>query len=408
LVGDRPPGTFFIGLSSIHWREAWKYGERAYRYCQHDLGHAIAALSLSAAGQGWRLVLLDELSTDYVAALLGLVGQDQPDAEHPDCLLAVEPQGPTFSGWGLPSDAIGALAQGEFQRLDWRGEPNSLSPSYVDWPAIQTVAEAAWKGRRKPSSVEISYPGCDGQSWTQIAELSQTSEMQPAGVAPGDGATLRQIVRRRRSAVRMDGSTTISLPAFYRLLQRTLPLPGAFPFNALPWEPQVHLAIFVHLVDGLQPGLYLLVRHPREEERLRGALSAEFAWEKPVDCPPELSFSLLAAGDARGLAQQLSCQQSIAGMGCFSLGLLAAFEAPLRQYGPWFYPRLFWECGMIGQVLYLEAEAAGLRGTGIGCFFDDAVHQVLGLSGWEYQSLYHFAVGGSVDDPRLATLPAYP
>ena len=24
-------GSFLIGLSSIHWREAWKYGERAYR-----------------------------------------------------------------------------------------------------------------------------------------------------------------------------------------------------------------------------------------------------------------------------------------------------------------------------------------------------------------------------------------
>src|SRR5207249_547343 len=28
-----------VGLSSIVWREAWKYGERAYRYCHHDVGH---------------------------------------------------------------------------------------------------------------------------------------------------------------------------------------------------------------------------------------------------------------------------------------------------------------------------------------------------------------------------------
>jgi len=25
-----------VGISSIHWREAWKYGMRAWRYCQHD------------------------------------------------------------------------------------------------------------------------------------------------------------------------------------------------------------------------------------------------------------------------------------------------------------------------------------------------------------------------------------
>jgi hypothetical protein len=88
--------------------------------------------------------------------------------------------------------------------------------------------------------------------------------------------------------------------------------------------------------------------------------------------------------------------------------MIADFEGSLERFGPWFYPRLFWESGMIGQVLYLEAEAAGLRGTGIGCFFDDPVHQVLGLEGLSYQSLYHFTVGGPVQDARLTTLPAYP
>ena len=63
---------------------------------------------------------------------------------------------------------------------------------------------------------------------------------------------------------------------------------------------------------------------------------------------------------------------------------------------------------MIGQVLYLEAEAAGVRGTGIGCFFDDAVHEVFGLHGRAYQSLYHFTVGSPVEDTRLTTLPPYP
>lgn len=48
---------------------------------------------------------------------------------------------------------------------------------------------------------------------------------------------------------------------------------------------------------------------------------------------------------------------------------------------------------MLGQILYLEAEAAGVHGTGIGWFFDDAVHGVLGLNDLRWQSLYHFTVG---------------
>ena len=61
--------------------------------------------------------------------------------------------------------------------------------------------------------------------------------------------------------------------------------------------------------------------------------------------------------------------------------MIARFDEPLRERGDWFYRRLFWECGLIGQVLYLEAEAAGARATGIGCYYDDPVHEVLGLVG---------------------------
>jgi hypothetical protein len=57
--------------------------------------------------------------------------------------------------------------------------------------------------------------------------------------------------------------------------------------------------------------------------------------------------------------------------------------------------------------LYLEAEAAGVRATGIGCFFDDPVHQVMGFNDASFQSLYHFTTGGAVEDPRLTTLPPY-
>jgi hypothetical protein len=83
--------------------------------------------------------------------------------------------------------------------------------------------------------------------------------------------------------------------------------------------------------------------------------------------------------------------------------------ADLRNFdeGPWWYRRLHWEAGVLGQVLYMEAEAAGVRGTGIGCFFDDVVHETLGLGDGRFRDLYHFTVGGAVEDRRLATRPGY-
>ena len=87
--------------------------------------------------------------------------------------------------------------------------------------------------------------------------------------------------------------------------------------------------------------------------------------------------------------------------------MIADFDASLDRCGPSFYRHLFWESGVVGQVLYLEAEAAGVRGTGIGCFYDDGVHDVLGLTGHAFQSLYHFTVGSPIEDTRLTTEPGY-
>ena len=171
------------------------------------------------------------------------------------------------------------------------------------------------------------------------------------------------------------------------------------------WTPRVHLAIFVHRVEQVPPGLYLLMRDPQAFDRLRAACRPEFLWEVADDGLP---LRCLARGDARSLAARLSCDQDIAADGFFSLGMLADFDASLQTFGPSFYRHLFWETGMVGQALYLEAEAAGARATGIGCFYDDPVHDVLGLHGHAFQSLYHFTVGMPVDDARLTTEPGYP
>ena len=58
-------------LTTIYWRESWKYGARAFRYCMLDLGHALAAAGEAACCLGWTLSLQEELGTDDLARLLG-------------------------------------------------------------------------------------------------------------------------------------------------------------------------------------------------------------------------------------------------------------------------------------------------------------------------------------------------
>ena len=179
-------------------------------------------------------------------------------------------------------------------------------------------------------------------------------------------------------------------------------VPAGSPFDALDWPPHVHLALFVHRVEGLVPGVYAFLRDSDVLDEWRSAMRPEFLWEAVAE-----RLFLLLPTNVMWAANRVSCDQEIAADGFFSLGMIARVESALRDRGEWFYRRLFWECGMIGQVLYLEAEAAAGRGTGIGCFYDDAVHELLGLTGREWQSLYHFSMGVPVDDPRLTTEPGY-
>jgi len=119
-----------------------------------------------------------------------------------------------------------------------------------------------------------------------------------------------------------------------------------------------------------------------------------------------LPLYLLAPLDVRQFAATVSCQQDIAADSAFALAMLARFD-DIGPTQPWLYRQRFWEAGMLGQTLYLEAEAAGVQGTGIGCYFDDAVHRALGLDITHFQDLYHFTVGKAVVDARLGSEAAY-
>jgi hypothetical protein len=190
------------------------------------------------------------------------------------------------------------------------------------------------------------------------------------------------------------------------MLERLAPQAGA-PWDAWPGEARVHPIIFVHAVEGLEPGVYALPRRPEAAAALRAGLQANFAWRRVTAAPERLPLHQLHAGDVRGVSRTLNCRQAIGGDACFAVSLLGEFE-PLVGAEPWRYRRLHWEAGLLGHALYLEAECAGLRGTGVGCFFDDALHELVGLSGRRFQAIYHFTVGLPLADARITSHPPYP
>jgi len=402
LLAPFPAQSFLIGFTSIHWRESWKYGERAFRYCNHDVGHAIGTARIAAATLGWKMTLLEGVAQDTVASLLGTARtEDFVDAEreHPDCLAVVWASEDATRGEHLDIPLfVEEAVVTDLIRTVWHGKANKLSrENPVPWAIIDDVAAASWKGTtERQEAISSQQFKSDGASGTRYESLL-------AG----------QIIRQRRSAVSFDGTTSVTSAAFFHMLGRAMPagelsqIDRPMPWDVLPWKPAIHLLLFVHRVEGLPQGLYALVRDRGKLPLLQQSMNEELVWTPAPGCPDLLPLYWLLEGDAKKAAVQVSCHQDIAGDSAFSLGMIAEFEGRLREGGAWWYPRLFWEAGLLGQVLYLEAEAAGIRGTGIGCFFDDPMHEIVGIKGHSFQSLYHFTMGGPIEDGRLMTLPAY-
>jgi nitroreductase len=109
----------------------------------------------------------------------------------------------------------------------------------------------------------------------------------------------------------------------------------------------------------------------------------------------------LQAGDQRVAAAGLSLQQQLAGNSCVTFSMVADLERATGQWGDRGYRYCFFEAGAIGQRLYVAAEALGFQSTGIGAFFDDAVHAYLNLKPEDGQVIYHFASGYAVKDRRI-------
>jgi SagB-type dehydrogenase family enzyme len=251
----------------------------------------------------------------------------------------------------------GSTTAGEDRWLG--GEANELSDFTIRYPSIEEVHSTTKYIQYR--AVPRSAPAVSGTGGIALPP--------PIRSARRFGETVRQ----RRSALNFEGPPAISLDQLSALLAATARLSGAdFATSRF-----IQLYLYVHRVDGLEPGVY---RHWAQS----GALER------------------IRAGDQQVMAAGLSLQQSIAGNACVAFSMIADIDRAVRSHGDRGYRYVHFEAGAIGQRLYLAAEALGLNATGIGAFFDDEVNRYLQVLSDQEQVVYHFAVGHAVPDPRVS------
>ena len=332
-------------LTSIVWREAWKYGERAYRYCLHDIGHAWQALALSARAIGCHSSAAGHFLDDDVAGTLHLNRDEGP-------MLIV-----SLHGKSIP------VREADTGETVWfGGQANQLSTETVAYPLIDSIHFAT-----KQSSIESSGTSLAESTTTDFGQIKLTP---PASSTRSFG----EVTRMRRSALDfLGGKQSMSLAQLSAILAVTAqPLSADFAGTRF-----IQLFLYAHRVDGLQPGIYRYL-------------------------PERAGLEQIKSGDQRVAAAGLSLGQDLAGNACVAFSLIGDLDRAARTYGDRGYRYVHFEAGAIGQGLYLAAEALGLGATGIGAFYDDEVHRHLNLVPNQGQVVYHFAIGYPVPDPRVS------
>jgi SagB-type dehydrogenase family enzyme len=341
LIDTSAPLIFV--LTSIVWREAWKYRDRAYRYCLHDMGHAWQALTLAARSIGCESFALSNFSDDRVAE---------------SCLLSQDEWPMLIIGLGGPS--IPVTRPDPVETILLGGQPNRLSEEQTPYPLIERI-HAVTKLNREATVASLGQLKSSGRGEISLPLPVSTSR------------NFGDIVRTRRSALDFTGGgKPISLSQLATLLSSTKePLFADFATTRF-----VHLYLYVHRVEGLALGVYRYWPEHAELEKIK-------------------------EGDQRLTAAALSLGQDLAGNACLAFSMIGDFENAARNYGDRGYRYVHFEAGAIGQRMYLASEALGLRATGIGAFFDEEVNRYLRLTPELGQVVYHFAIGYPVPDPRL-------
>jgi len=367
---DKADNSYFVALSSIPWREMWKYGERCFRYVNLDLGHALKAVKVSAQTLGLSTSKIENLPLQELDQLIGLDQKERYHESEPEISQVLLHIGAETSSQNNLSQLITDLPK------QYQGVANLLSPSHHPWEAVDLAVKATQIDTQKLSTL-TSAP---------LNYTRKTSQKE-----------IKEVILKRRSAQAMDFARTRIMNAdFMQLLQSV--------HNSEDTHRQrVSFVLFVHDVADLENGLYFYLRNPEHKRVLKRLTRKDFLWEEVKD-----NLYLLEKGDFKAQAKFISCSQDIASDSAFSLGMITEFKEPIERYGAHEYKELYWECGEIGQQLYLEATALDLNATGIGCYLDDVMHRMLGLEDNTFQTMYHFTIGRAIQDTRVSMREPYP
>lgn len=333
-LDDKAIGEADVALvaTSVFWRSAWRYGERAYRRCLLDTGHVLGNFDIVAPRMGLATFAVGGFVDHEVAELIAI-------PEDKEGVLGV-----------FPIIEIGDFGQSEpgpSARASAEEEPRP------DGDAILGIHNASAIRREE---IEKATPGevIDELMPNPKYQFAEGVKLKPGGENLNDQVEIA-ILRRRSTRVltgepmKVTELADILAYAYRPDLNLEPPLrPRYFDTSLL------ETFVVVNSIEGIEPGVYYF-------------------------SPGFMELLAVRKGPVRKEIYHLCLGQELARDAAAVIIHTADLEEATKEYGSRAYRYLHMDAGHIGQRMNVAAVRGELGVSGIGGFFDDEVNELLGI-----------------------------
>ena len=341
-----------IVLTSVAWRNSWKYQVRSYRHWFWDGGVIAANLLATANSAGLRSSVVLGFEDEAVNRLLGLrTGQE--------AAIAICPV-------GIPDAAARPVGRRSQEELPPQIDPVviPLSRSEVDYPEIWEAHEASCLRDFNEVRAWTSRPGEEEKESSPAPSLAGRSyPLDPSVPRPDEGPDLAHVILRRGST-RKFSLEPITYEQLSNVLYHStrgvpldLPVPGTL----------LDVYLISNAVKDLPNGSYRFDRSSGSLEQLR-------------------------AGEFREMGAYLCLEQPLFTGASAVVFLMTKLATVLSLHGDRGYGAAQFEAGVVAGRMYLASYAQGMGASGT-TFYDDAVTEFFSPQAAETTPMMALGIG---------------
>ena len=320
--GEAASADTVIAMTSLAWRNSWKYQERSYRHWFWDSGVVAANLLATCFSVGLKTRLLIGFVDSKINELLGL----KPRTEATVALAVI----------GQSRNITENRTLGGIPEIDLETEP--LSKDEMDYPII-------WETNKASELLTQSAV----REWRDGFQLSENARPLhepafPLQLSREETPSLAKVILQRGST-RKFAQRPISFEALSTIIDassKTIPLDFLHNDQSL-----MSFYLIANEVQNLEPGSYFFNRDKRSLEQLK-------------------------AGKMRYISGYLSLEQLLFSDASAVFFLMTDLDQVLDDLGNRGYRAAQFEAGVRAGKIYLSSYAVGIGASGT-TFYDDAV-----------------------------------